>query len=154
MDSLLKKRIAQVRQALAANDDPSIGFLAPPCTHASLPSQVPASYQDFLRAADGAVCGVVMLHESEALLTKQGPAQSLPGGRQRWFCIGDVDEKALVMDLRIDAVHAVDPEDDFDPDESLGSLDYVLLTYVFGEGYAEFVPDPDDDPWFVMLKSL
>ena len=95
-----------------------------------------------------------MLHESEALLAKQDPVQELPGGRQRWFCIGAVEDKALVMDVRQSAVHVVDPDDDFDPDESWGSLDYVLLTHIFGEGYAEFVPDVEDDPWLAMLKSL
>jgi hypothetical protein len=154
MDSLLKERIERVRQVLTESDDPSIGFLAPPCEHDSFPPQVPLSYQHFLRAADGAVCGQIILHESDELLRKQTTLHELPGGKQRWFCIGSIDEKIVVMDLRLDAVHVVDPEEKFDPDDALGSLDYFLSTYVFGLDYAELVFDAEDDLWYRMLKSL
>ena len=154
MDSQLKARMETVRRALAAHEEPAPGFLAPPAEHLSFPKEVPPGYQEFLRLADGAVCGVVILYESDELLRKQGPAKELPGGRQRWFCIGDVDNKPLIMDNRINAVHLIDPEEKFDPDESLGDVEYFLLTYVFGDNYSEFVYDPADDPWYMLLQGL
>ena len=120
MDPLLKSRIDRMRKALERNPDPSIGFLAPPSRRSVFPAEVPRPYQEFLREADGAVCGVVTLYESEELVRKQGIGKTLPGGRSRWFCIGMVDEKPLVMDVRMNTVHVVDPDEKFDPDESLG----------------------------------
>lgn len=150
----MKSRIFRLRRALEESHDPSIGFLAPPSRRSLFPSEVPLPYQEFLRQADGAVCGVVTLFESEELLQQQAIGKALPGGRHRWFRIGSVDEKALVMDTRMNTLHVVDPEEKFDPDESLGELDYALLTCVFGDDYADFIADPADDPWYAFIKKV
>jgi hypothetical protein len=142
-----------VRRALDQGADPSVGFLALPSTHRTFPAEIPLPYQEFLREADGAVCGVILLFESDDILKYQMPAKALPGGRQRWFCIGSVEEAPLVLDSRMNAVYHLDPESAFDPDDSLGDLDHFLLTCVFGADYQEFVPDPSDDPWFRLLQT-
>lgn len=153
MDPQLKARIDRMRKALEKNPDPSIGFLAPPARRPVFPAEVPLPYQDFLREADGAVCGVVTLYESEQLVGQQSICKSLPGGRSHWFCIGLVEEKALVMDVRNNTVHIIDPEEDFDLDESLGELDHALLTGVFGNDYADLVLDVSDDPWYALIRE-
>ena len=154
MNSLLRAKIRAARRALDEVADPSIGFLAHPSTHRTFPAEIPLTYQEFLREADGAACGVVLLFESDDILKSQMPAKALPGGRQRWFCIGSVEEAPLVIDIRLNAVYRLDPESAFDPDDSLGDLVHFLITYVFGADYQEFVPDPSDDPWLRLLQGL
>ncbi len=155
MDNELKKRIEHLRYVLGSTDDPAAaGDLAPPSDRPSFPQEVPKSYQAFLRVADGAVCGVIDLYESAEVLGRQAAAKPLPGGRKRWFCIGEVEEQALVMEVSENTVHLVDPETASIPGESLGELDYFLLTSVFGEGYAEFVFDPEEDLWYQLLQKL
>jgi|GEM_PF-2280478 len=154
MDIPLKQRIAEIRNALAESDDPSIGLLSAGTTQNHMPSEIPAIYKDFLREVDGAVCGMVTLYEHDELLGQQELMKKLPGGRHHWFCFGEIESKALILDTRLNTVHVFDPEEKFDPDESLGEFDYALLTYVFGEGYAELVLNPADDGWYQLLESL
>jgi len=149
----LKQRIAAVREVLEASD-PTIGFLAPPSTRQAFPEQVPASYQEFLREVDGMAGGVVMLYESEGLSAHQAPAKQLPGGASRWFCFGAVEDYPLVMDRRTGAVHLVPLEGDFEEEDSLGNLDYFLITSVFGEEYADFALDPANDPWYQLILRI
>lgn len=153
MNALLRSRIGLVRLALENSADSTIGFLALPSTHRTFPPEIPLSYQQFLREADGAACGVVLLFESDDILKYQLPAKTLPGGRQRWFCFGSVDEASLLLDVRMNAVYRVDPDEAFDPDDSLGDLDHFLLTCVFDTEYQEFVADPSADAWFQLLKT-
>ena len=147
----LTNRVLEVRRALATAD-PSIGFLAPPSQRQSFPEDVPPSYQEFLRLADGAACGVVMLYESEGLSGHQVLAKGLPGGRARWFCFGAAEDYALVMDRHTGAVYLVPFEDHFDEENALGNLEYFLLNSVFGEEYADFLLDPDNDPWYQLIR--
>jgi hypothetical protein len=154
MNEQLKSCIQEFRKAIAAAEDPSeIGYLAPPSRHQTFPEQVPPSYQAFLREADGAVCGVVHLYESDGLLQRQAVTRTLPGGKQKWFCIGDADESPLVVNIAENTVHCLDSEDGFTPGESFGEVDYFILEDVFGDGYAEFVDDPEEDPWHRLVRS-
>jgi len=152
MNPPLKERMAEVRRRLK-DADPTIGFLAPPAPRQSFPAEVPVSYQEFLREADGAACGVVMLYESKGLLQQQASVKDIPGGRQRWFCAGSVEDYPIVIDRRTGAVHLVPLEGHFDFDNSLGDLDYFLLTSVFGPDYADFVLDPEADPWYQLVRQ-
>ena len=154
MNTLLREKIARVRRALEKCEDVSIGFLAHPSTHRTFPAEIPLSYQQFLREADGAACGVILLFESEDILKYQQPAKMLPGGRQRWFCFGSVDDASLVLDVLLNAVYQVHPDDTFDPDDSLGDLDHFLLTCVFDTEYQEFISNPSDDAWFQVLQGV
>ena len=79
MNSILRTRIGVIRRALELGADPSIGFLALPSTHRTFPAGIPLSYQEFLREAEGAVCGLVLLFESDDILKYQLPAKALPG---------------------------------------------------------------------------
>ena len=151
MNPQFKKRIAEVRRALK-NADPTIGFLAPPANRRSFPEEVPVPYQEFLREVDGAACGVVMLYESEGLLRRQACAKDLPGGRQRWFCVGSVEDYPIVIDRQSGAVFLVPSEGQLDMQDSLGELDYFLHNSVFGPEYADFVTNPEDDPWFQLVR--
>jgi hypothetical protein len=148
----LRERIALIRRALEAAD-PTIGFLAPPSLRKSLPEDVPLSYQEFLREVDGAACGVVMLYEADGLLQHQADAKSLPGGRQRWFCFGAVEDYPLVIDRESDAVHLVPVEGDFDEAESMGTLDHFLIASVLGPEYEEFIIYPEDDAWYQFVRQ-
>ena len=156
MDAQLAARIDELRRALdrAGAEAKEIGYLAPPSARATFPQEVPASYQAFLRLADGAVCGQVHLYESAQLLQQQAPAKNLRGGRPRWFCIGEACDQTLVMDVMANTVHLVDPSDPRSPGESLGEFDYFLVEDVFGDGYADLVPEAVDDPWLQFLHSI
>ncbi len=147
----LKAQIHHVRQKLADHGDPTVGFLAPPSLKQSFPPEIPLVYQQFLREADGAACGVVILFESENLVRQQTPAKSLPGGRQKWFCFGSVEDYPLVLEIKTGAVHLLPVEGDFDPDDALGDLDSFLLSSVFGEEYADFVVLAEDDAWYQLI---
>ena len=95
-----------------------------------------------------------MLYESEGLLAHQVAAKDIPGGRQRWFCAGSVEDYPIVIDRQTGAVHLVPLEGHFDPDNSLGDLDYFLMTSVFGPEYVDFVVDPESDPWYQLVAEL
>lgn len=151
MDDVLKTRIARLRVMLEKDDDPSIGFLAPPARRPVFPQDIPEMYRALLREADGAVCGTITLYESDEVLQHQDDADALPGDSANWFCFGAIDDKPLWLDLRHHTVHLVNPEEDFDPDESLGEFHYFLQTCVFGDGYAEFAAEPDDG-WLEFLR--
>jgi hypothetical protein len=149
----LRARIALLRRALEESDDPEIGFIALPSTHRTFPQEIPRPYQEFLREADGLACGVVLLYESDDILKHQAPAKTLPGGRQRWFCIGSAGENPLFLEARMNAVFCMNPEEEMDSDGSLGDLDYFLLNNVFGKGYEEFVEDSCGDRWLEFLEQ-
>ena len=153
MNAILKARLADVRRDLQAHADSTIGFLAPPSLRRSFPEEVPPVYQEFLREVDGAVCGVVMLFESDDLLQKQKLAKDAPGGKQRWFCFGSVEDYPLVLDRQSGAVNLISEDHAVDFGESLGDLDYFLLTCVFGPEYADFVIDPEEDGWYHLVRS-
>ena len=93
-----------------------------------------------------------MLYESEGLAEHQLPARQLPGGLSRWFCFGAVEDYPLVMDRRTGSVHLVPLEGDFDEENALGDLDHFLMTSVFGEEYADFVLNPESDPWYQLIR--
>ena len=95
-----------------------------------------------------------MLFESEGLSAQQSAAKQLPGGASRWFCFGAVEDYPLVMDRRNGSVHLAPLEGDFDEENSLGDLDYFLATSVFGEEYADFVLDPESDPWYQLIRTV
>ena len=147
----LRERIAQIRRALETAD-PTVGFLAPPSLRLSFPEGTPLSYQECLHEMDGAACGVVMLYEGEGLLQHQSDAKSLPGGRQRWFSFGAVEDYPLVMNRHSGGVYLVPVEGDFDEEESLGDLDHFLLTAVFGSEYEDFVTNPENDAWYQLVR--
>jgi hypothetical protein len=153
MNAALKSRLIDIRRVLEGLSDHAIGFLAPPSLRHSFPEEVPTAYQEFLREVDGAVCGVVMLYESDDLLQKQRLAKEAPGGKQRWFCFGSVEDYPLLLDRQTGAVNLISPDEQVDFGESLGDLDYFLLTCVFGPEYADFVVDPEEDGWYQLVKS-
>jgi hypothetical protein len=149
MTDELAARIEELRKAAArSSDDP--GFIAPPYKGATLPLRIPPAYQDFLWKADGAVCGVVHLFDSADVLSHQREADVLLR-THRWFCFGRVEDDLLILDTVEGTVSRIAPEDHVSPEEAMGEFEYFLLNYVFGQDYAEFVPHPQDDPWYQLL---
>jgi hypothetical protein len=154
MDAELLSRIHKLRDALAHESDPDgIGFIAPPYHGVSFPAAMPSKYREFLRVANGGVCGGIDLYEAGEIMAKQSPVMALPGGRTRWFCIGEVGENLLVMDNVEQTVHLVEAEEPAIAGESMGELDYFLLTVPFGDSYTDLVPDGAGDPWHALLQT-
>jgi hypothetical protein len=155
MSPSLISRMAELRQAIAECPDPeAVGYLGDPYQGAKLPERIPESYQAFLRVANGAVCGSVDLYEASEVLAKQRDAAALSRHGRRWFCIGSAQDNLLLMDVADGAVCVVNAEEDADPGEAFGELDYFLLNHVFGPEYAELVADVQDDPWYELLTRV
>jgi hypothetical protein len=155
MNKTVQALIDRMRLLLTDCPDPeAVGHFFPGYQGISFPAAIPSSYQAFLRVANGAVCGAIDLYEVKEILFKQQPVMALPGGKRRWFCIGDVLEAPLVMDVAEQTVHLVQAEDPGRAEESLGEFDYFLETCVFGADYLDLVPDGEQDAWFELTQSL
>ena len=103
---------------------------------------IEVAYADFLNICDGIRCGVIDLFGTNYILDSQYKAEYIDGGREQWFCIGQI---LCYHTLAIDS-HTRDVYLFYDSyfyeglrTESsrvnLGSFDNFLKDFVFGKMY-------------------
>ena len=112
-------------------------------------------YFDFLNECNGASFGAIDLFEIEILEKHQFVVTGIPGGKENWFCIGQILYDPLLFnknDLKLYLFYR--DNEDVDPADCLGYLDDFLMNYVFGAKYADIIPDSDNDEWYQLLKKL
>jgi hypothetical protein len=155
MNAQLAKKLAEVRQALS--DDPD-GFVAGdlrPGNTAALKRTNPSwrPYFEFLAVCDGGRFGAVDLWSLEELSAQQERAEDLPGGRAQWLCIGQLLYEPLALEAGSDVVRLFPPGEEQGGGTAYGALDAFLERHLLGTaGYAELVPDADQEDWYRFLS--
>lgn len=112
-------------------------------------------YYDFLKECDGASCGSIDFWNSEMVLNEQYKVTDMPGGRENWFCIGQILYEPIVLNKTDTKVYRFYQgfEDGIELD-CFGDFDDFLLEYVFGDKYAKIIPEAYEDEWYRLLKKL
>lgn len=113
------------------------------------------SYYEFLREYNGARFGSIDLWSSELLLKNQYRVTEIPGGEDNWTCIGQILYEPTVINKKDGKVYRFyqGHETDMQAD-CFGVFDEFLLRYVFGEKYAEIIPDAEEEEWYQFLKRI
>lgn len=112
-------------------------------------------YYEFLRECNGARCGSIDLWSAEILLKNQYRVTEIPGGEDNWICIGQILYEPTVINKMDGKVYRFYQGHETDmPADCFGIFDEFLMRYVFGENYAEIIPDADEEEWYQFLKKI
>lgn len=113
------------------------------------------SYYDFLKECNGARCGSIDLWSFEMLLKNQYRVTEIPGCKDTWLCIGQILYEPIVVNKIEGKVYRFyqGHETDISAD-CLGSFEEFLMMYVFGNKYAEIIPDADKEGWYQFLQKI
>ena len=112
-------------------------------------------YYEFLRECNGARCGSIDLWSSEMLLKNQYRVTEIPGGEHNWICIGQILYEPTVINKMDGKVYRFYQGHETDmAADCFGIIDEFLMRYVFGNKYAEIIPDADDEEWYQFLKRI
>jgi hypothetical protein len=153
MDSDLQDRIERVRSALQADPDGiRIGWVNAAAAEVPQPLQRYDELAQFLRVADGACCGEVVLFGVGQLSEDQFIGASLPGRRPRWLWLGNASDAPLVFDRETQRVSEADPEGATELLRCFGSVD-ELLRALFGSAYLT-VAGVTSSRWYELLHAL
>ncbi|WP_262285422.1 hypothetical protein [Micromonospora sp. MA102] len=150
-----------------------LGRLPPPYGPLELPppispdeplDDIASGYAEFLRLADGAVCGGtgdIRLWSAASVRQTPWVADDLPGGAARWCAVADLLENPVLVERAtgevwwfsdLNVVWYTDVElASFAKlaDDLAGFIDYLIL----GPGYAQHLSSGPDDPWLQALSS-
>lgn len=112
-------------------------------------------YYDFLRECNGARCGSIDLWSDELLSGIQFRVTDMPGGADKWLCIGQILYEPVVMNKADGMVYRFYQGAETEgPADCFGILDEFLIEYVFGTRYADIIPNADDEEWYQLIKKL
>lgn len=112
-------------------------------------------YYEFLKECNGAQCGSIDFWNFEILIKNQYRVSEIPSGEDNWICIEQILYEPIVISkmdgkvYRFYQGHEIDIQAD-----CFGSFDEFLMRYVFGNRYAEIIPDADKEEWYQFLKKI
>ncbi len=109
-------------------------------------------YRDFIRSTDGARMGVVDFYFLSDLPKHQTAAAVLPGGTQRWLCVGHVLYDPLLLELASGLVYLMDSDVGPTSLRVVGTFDDFLLS-LFDRRYPQ-TTGVDPDRWYTLLQRL
>jgi hypothetical protein len=148
MNESLKNRIAQLRLALKI--DPAgivAGEVRPPNANAGTGV---ALWDQFLAEADGGSFGSIDIWSVDELAQKQFYASQMPGGTAAWLVVGQILYEPLAVSRETN--HVVLHPQNCDP-RTLGEIDEFLSHIAFGYGYAEVIPDAEQEEWWQLIHG-
>jgi hypothetical protein len=162
----LEDRLAIVRAALLERADSArYGSITPGLTGEVGPD-VPESYLNFLRVANGAFCGAIVLFGYPTVSDMQWYVEtaaeyyreSVGASANEWYCVGTVVEDPYLLSRRTGEVWHF-------PDVGLpwtfagrferlaGSIEEFVLRYAMGDRYAT-QSSWEASPWLATLRRL
>lgn len=111
-------------------------------------------YYEFLIECNGAYCGSIDLWNSDMLLKSQYRVKDFPGGKDNWVCIGQILYEPIAINKIDGNVYRFYQgyESDIKPD-CFGCFDDFLTMYVFGNKYADILPNAEDEEWYKFLMK-
>jgi hypothetical protein len=148
MNESLKNRVAQLR--LALKQDPAgivTGEVRPPNSNAATGI---ALWDQFLAVADGGTFGSIDIWSVDELNNKQFYASQMPGGSEDWLVVGQILYEPLAVSRETNQI-VLHPRNG-EP-RPLGKIDEFLSHIAFGDGYAEVVPDAEQEEWWQLISS-
>ena len=161
----LEDRIAVVRAALREHDDSARYGSIPPGLTGEAPD-VPESYLDFMRVANGAFCGAIVLFGyptvSEMQYYVETAAEYYPdsvgASATDWYCVGTVVDDPYLLNRRTAEVwHFPDvglPWTFGGRFERLAeSIEEFVLRYAMGDRYSTQA-SWEQSPWLATLRRL
>ncbi len=166
MNAALRSTIERVRTRLEADSRSRVdcGYLRPASIDVSSVPRDMQWYADFLSVADGGECGGVILWRSTEIERFQQYCDGLAGGREKWYCIGVLDDDPIIVDRATGMVHyffstSFDDRDGYyanptDISHQFGREDEFLEYYIFGVGHRTLIDSQEDYPWFRLLEEL
>ena len=168
MNDELRRRIELLRTALEADPQIATAGELPPGAASIPPVDEPLEqHRQLLLLTDGPSLGPFFFSRYSRLESNQWLADDYPGGRDRWLCIGRLDDEPILLDRRSGEVYWIYPDtpDDIveafsDPDDRshcFGDLDGFLLNDVLGDRYKLHYDDNEgydyaEDEWYQLLK--
>ena len=118
-------------------------------------------YSEFLRVSNGIRCGITELFSAEYIKKNQYTAEHIDGGKELWFCIGQVLYQPLLINLQNHNVYLFYNSYFYDDRtensyRNLGKFDDFLTDFIFGKRYSELIPDIkiEYDKWYIFLKEI
>ena len=157
MNEALKEIINRIKQELHDRPDGVIageinnGFKGDMITD----NPVVYKYFEFLKETNGASFGDIDFYDYDRILKYQFRVLSIPGGEDKWFCIGQILYEPMVLNKTDSKVYRF--YQGFESSISgtcFGYFDDFLKDYVFGKKYADIIPDAEDDEWYQLLKKI
>ena len=148
MNETLRNRIAELREKL--ENDP-VGVVAGEFRkpNASASSGV-ALWDQFLTEADGGRFGSIDIWSFAELDQNQFYTSQMPGGSDAWLVIGQILYEPLAISRETNKVVCY-PQNGEPRD--LGEIDRFLIHNAFGVGYAEIIPDAEQEEWWRVLHG-
>ncbi|MEC4016977.1 hypothetical protein [Streptomyces sp. H27-D2] len=124
----------------------------------------PRDYVDFLKLANGAIFGRIVVFDAKTVGDMQFYADPTEGtpvqlGREEWFCFGKVNDDPLFIRRTDSSVWGFrDMGALWWQSEIFESLEDGLDSFVrgkaFGDGYLSFTSAEADDPWWQVLRHI
>ena len=100
-------------------------------------------------------CGSIDIFGADIIQDYQFMVNNIPGGNDKWLYIGQILYEPVVINKIDSKVYRFfRGNEDINTADCLGLFDEFLLNYVFGDKYAEIVPDAEDDEWYRFLKKI
>ena len=160
----LEDRIAVVRAALRERDDSARYGSIPPGLTGEVGPDVPESYLDFLRVANGAYCGAIVLFGYPTVSDMQYYVETATEyypdevDAPDWYCVGTVVDDPYLLHRRTGEVwHFPDigvPWTFAGRFERLAeSIDEFILRYAMGDQYSTQA-SWEASPWLATLRRL
>lgn len=151
MNQALRERIERARSALKSDPHGRVaGELRPPLSDLIDAPESWTPYVAFLEVSNGATCGVIDFWSWDEIPSKQFVVSEFSGGAKQWLVIGQFDYEPLGMSLTTSEVRLF-PSGGKRKGQPIKRLD-AFLEDLFGSGYAEHVPDAEDDEWWDVLR--
>jgi hypothetical protein len=162
----LEDRLAMVRAALRERDDSARYASIAAGLTGEVDPDVPESYLNFLRVANGVYCGAIVLFGYPAVTEMQYYVEtaaeyypdSVGASAEDWYCVGTVIEDPYLLNRRTGEVwhfpHVGVPWTFAGRFERLAhSIDEFVLRYAMGDRYSTQA-SWEASPWLATLRAL
>ncbi|MEL7498759.1 MAG: hypothetical protein AAFN77_14215 [Planctomycetota bacterium] len=147
MENDLREMISHLRTALNARDDgPRVGNI--PAGNANSNVEI-SVWCDVLKECDGGRFGSIDLWSSSELPSYQGQMLDVDDP-DNYLIVGQILYEPVAINKATGVLHWLPTGA---PSTELGNPDRFLRHFVFGSGYAEVIPDVDQEPWWQFLSS-
>jgi hypothetical protein len=164
LSSELGQVIADVRSAVALQQEWRMMNSVPQGVSGAIEFDVPAEYLELLRITDGPIFGGIVLYDAKRIEKYQFYADEDEGalvrlGREMWFFFGLVNEDPIFINRQDGSVWGFPDRgivwQDSDAFEQFADgVGDFLEKYAFGQGYRSLVGVDEDDQWWRLLRHI
>lgn len=148
MNESLRTKMAQVKEKLDADPAGVIAGEFRPST-TSVATGI-ACWDQFLAVTNGGRFGSIDIWSTDEIDQNQFYTSQMPGGSSAWLVVGQVLYEPLAVSRK---THEIVLHPQNGSPKNLGEIDQFLMHNVFGEGYADIVPDVEQEEWWQVIHK-